>query len=389
MTKSAQEKIFRREPWPVGTLLMSFKLTIGKIARLGKPAFFNEAIFAFDSGNQITNEYLFRVLPVLSQRAESKGAIKGNTLNSDSIRKMLIPIPPIDEQKILINVIDEINDKCKALEEQSRVSATLCNYARKSAFDSISTAQTPEALQIAWERIQTNWRVFVDSHEALALMRKLVLNLGLAGELLDKHESFDFSKMVALKSGKKPIPLTDVHKVRNSRGDQIFTASIASITEVLPQSLSKIKSSAIQEIGRYPVVDQGKAFISGYVDEVEPVKILDAPVIVFGDHTRNIKYVDFDFVVGADGVKILRPYFLNPKYLYYMAQGIDLQSRGYGRHFRLFCNSRIPIISIEDQDRTVKIIEGIFSICEKLEKEICQREILAEKFARSVVSESV
>ena len=62
--------------------------------------------------------------------------------------------------------------------------------------------------------------------------------------------------------------------------------------------------------------------------------------------------------------------------------------RGYGRHFREFCNSRIPIISIADQEETVRIIEGVFTICEQLEKEIFQRELLAEKFAKSVVSNS-
>jgi restriction endonuclease S subunit len=388
VTNLAKEDVFRREPWPVGTLLMSFKLTIGKMARLGRPAFFNEAIFSFDTGNEITNEYLFRVLPVLSQKADLKGAIKGNTLNSDSIRKMLIPIPPIDEQEMLIKIIDEISDKCQVLEQELNASGKLQNSAQKSAIDAILTAQTSEELHIAWERIQDNWKVFVDSHESIDFMKKLILNLGLAGQLLDKLESFDLSEMVALRSEEKPILLTDMDKVRNSRGDEFFTASISSITEVIPQSLSKIKSSAIQETGQYPVVDQGKTFVSGYVDGVKPVKAHGSPVIIFGDHTRNIKYVDFDFVVGADGVKILRPYFLNPRYLFYMAQGIDIKSRGYGRHFREFCNSRIPVISIEDQDKTVRIIEAIFTICEKLEKEISQREMLAEKFARSVVSES-
>lgn len=299
-----------------------------------------------------------------------------------------IPVPPLRTQQNIVKMIEEFLSVSEELDRKILHQKQLAHLARKSAIDAISTAQTTEELLIAWERIQSNWEVFVDSHEAIALMRKLVLNLGLAGELIDKLESFDFSEMVALGSDKKQMIMTDVHKVRNSRGDQFFTAIISSITEVIPQSLSKIKSSAIQEMGQYPVVDQGKAFVSGFVDGIEPVKIHGKPVIIFGDHTRNIKYVDFDFVVGADGVKILRPYFLNPKYLYYMAQGIDIKSRGYGRHFREFCNSRIPIISIADQEETVRIIEGVFTICEQLEKEIFQRELLAEKFAKSVVSNS-
>jgi type I restriction enzyme S subunit len=132
ISPSAQSEIFRRSPWPPGTLLMSFKLTIGKVSRLVSPAFFNEAIFAFDSGNEVTNEYLFRVLPFISQRADSKGAIKGNTLNSQSIRKMLIPIPPIDEQSRLVNIIDQLNQFCDDLESQLSTQVSLAEKFARS-----------------------------------------------------------------------------------------------------------------------------------------------------------------------------------------------------------------------------------------------------------------
>jgi type I restriction enzyme S subunit len=129
----AQTEIFRKPPWPSGTLLMSFKLTIGKMSRLGAPAFFNEAIFSFDSGSEITNEYLFRVLPIISSRANSKGAIKGNTLNSESIREMKIPLPPIEEQKRLVDIIDEMYSICdelaKALDLKQKISE---NFARSA-----------------------------------------------------------------------------------------------------------------------------------------------------------------------------------------------------------------------------------------------------------------
>lgn len=132
ISPSAQSEIFRRSPWPPGTMLMSFKLTIGKVSRLASPAFFNEAIFAFDSGNEVTNEFLFRVLPFISQRADSKGVIKGNTLNSQSIRKMLIPIPPIDEQSRLVNIIDQLNQFCDDLESQLSTHVSLAEKFARS-----------------------------------------------------------------------------------------------------------------------------------------------------------------------------------------------------------------------------------------------------------------
>lgn len=112
VTDKSKTETFRRDPWPAGTLLMSFKLTIGKVSRLSVPAYFNEAIFAFDTGSVNLNEYLFRVLPIVSTRTESKGAIKGNTLNSTSISGMDIPLPTEAHQEVIIKRIDELNSIC-------------------------------------------------------------------------------------------------------------------------------------------------------------------------------------------------------------------------------------------------------------------------------------
>ena len=61
------------------------------------------------------------------------------------------------------------------------------------------------------------------------------------------------------------------------------------------------------ESGKYPVVDQGKELIGGYTDEAERLCKAELPVVIFGDHTRCFKYIDFPFCMGADGVKVLRP----------------------------------------------------------------------------------
>ena len=84
-----------------GTLLMSFKLTVGKVSILGMDAFHNEAIisiYPFCDVNRVITNYLFATLPLLSQNGNTKTAIKGATLNSDSLDALLIPVPPIKEQ---------------------------------------------------------------------------------------------------------------------------------------------------------------------------------------------------------------------------------------------------------------------------------------------------
>ena len=97
----SSDKVFKGKISPSGTLLMSFKLTVGKVSILGMDAFHNEAIisiFPYIGDKNATRDYLFNTLPLLSQEGDTKTAIKGNTLNSDSLDALLIPLPPLKEQ---------------------------------------------------------------------------------------------------------------------------------------------------------------------------------------------------------------------------------------------------------------------------------------------------
>ena len=70
---------------------------------------------------------------------------------------------------------------------------------------------------------------------------------------------------------------------------------------------NQILSAEIESVGRFPVIDQGQAFIAGYSEAEERVIRDDLPMVIFGDHTRCVKYVDFPFILGADGTKVLKP----------------------------------------------------------------------------------
>jgi type I restriction enzyme S subunit len=98
----------------------------------------------------------------------------------------------------------------------------------------------------------------------------------------------------------------------------------------------KIERSAFLAEGRYPVVSQEAEFTNGYWDKTDDVFRVTTPVVIFGDHTKVLKYVDFDFVLGADGVKILVPKpFLDPKFFFHQLRSQPLKALGYSRHYRL------------------------------------------------------
>ena len=87
--------------------------------------------------------------------------------------------------------------------------------------------------------------------------------------------------------------------------------------------------------GKYPIISQEKDFISGYCNTEDNLNEDLGDVVIFGDHTRIVKYVDFDFCVGADGVKVLRPNDkLSTKYLYHFIKWSNIPSNGYSRHFK-------------------------------------------------------
>lgn len=124
----------------------------------------------------------------------------------------------------------------------------------------------------------------------------------------------------------------------------------------------KLKQKDYQLKGKLPVVDQGQNFIGGYTNKEDCRISCTSPVIVFGDHTRVFKYVDFDFVAGADGVTALEPLeIFYPKLFFYFAQAIILPSKGYARHYQFLEKSHIPLPPLPEQHRIVEKIEELFS----------------------------
>jgi type I restriction enzyme M protein len=141
----------------------------------------------------------------------------------------------------------------------------------------------------------------------------------------------------------------------------------------------KIKNFDFKDVGKYPIVDQSKKLISGYWENENDCTHCDLPVVVFGDHTRIVKYIDFKFVVGADGTKILKPKkeIINPRYFYYMLKSLPIKNLGYSRHFKELKRFSIPEIDLEEQKKLVdecdvyqKVIEGCIQIIENYKPKI-------------------
>ena len=111
----AVKEVFSAPISEKGSLLMSFKLSIGKTSILDIDAYHNEAIITISpiiDKEYAMRNYLFKVLPLIANLGESKDAIKGKTLNSKSLSILLIPLPPLQEQQ---RIIEQMNRLSKQL----------------------------------------------------------------------------------------------------------------------------------------------------------------------------------------------------------------------------------------------------------------------------------
>lgn len=122
----------------------------------------------------------------------------------------------------------------------------------------------------------------------------------------------------------------------------------------------KIKTDDYLESGDYPIIDQGSAFISGYLDDNTNL-LKDFPLIIFGDHTRCLKYIDFPIYLGADGVKVLKNKLGEDKaytrFLYYYMKNIDIPNTGYNRHYKYLKEVLFVLPPLETQKKIVEALD--------------------------------
>ncbi len=132
---------------------------------------------------------------------------------------------------------------------------------------------------------------------------------------------------------------------------------------------SGLKKSEYQLKGKFPVIDQGKVSEGGFSDDERLLIKNDLPLIIFGDHTRAIKYVDCNFIIGADGVKLLKPKdIFVEKYYYYLLNGLNIGNRGYGRHFKILNSKQVFIPYFSDKDKSLKFQKNVVNFLDDLEK---------------------
>ena len=142
------------------------------------------------------------------------------------------------------------------------------------------------------------------------------------------------------------------------------------VLKTVSTKLYQIKNSDILSEGLFKVVDQGQKTIAGYSNDTEKV-YSSGDIIVYGDHTTIVKYIDFDFIVGADGTKLLNTTKDNNlKYMYYNLVFNNIEAEGYKRHFSILRNITLQIPSLKEQIKIANFLSSIDSKIEQVQKQL-------------------
>jgi type I restriction enzyme S subunit len=150
----------------------------------------------------------------------------------------------------------------------------------------------------------------------------------------------------------------------------------------------KTPQSEFLPSGRYAIVDQGKELVAGYTNDESRLCRAQLPVIVFGDHTRCFKYVDFPFCMGADGVKVLRPKVeADVKYLYHYLRQLRLTAGGYDRHFKYLKRTSVALPRIPEQRRIVEILDKADALRAKRRAALAQLDTLTQSIFLDMFSD--
>lgn len=159
------------------------------------------------------------------------------------------------------------------------------------------------------------------------------------------------------------------------------------VWEDATNSKKKLKQKEYLEEGPLAVVDQGESFIGGYTDNLTLKSEAQLPCVIFGDHSRAVKYIDFPFAQGADGVKVLVPTpAFDPEFAYLSLRCLDLPDKGYSRHFKFLKASSFPIPPLAEQRRIVSRLDQLSARSSKAKNHLADVQTLATRAKQATLA---
>ncbi len=395
ITKKASESVFSYPPIPDGSLLMSFKLSIGKTAIAKVPLYHNEAIVSFYKLNEGLQNWLYQILTQVTTTGEQKAAIMGNTLNSESLRNLLIPLPPLAEQCRIVAKIDELMARVDELERKRDARNEKRLAMHQAAIARLLDAGDANASRTGRDFIFAHFGELYGTKENVAELRKAILQLAVMGCLVPQDsqdqpasellKEIEAEKKRLVQEGKikepKPLPPIKPEEVPYQVPKGWEWVRFAQITinrdsERIP--IEKEQRKNIQ--GDYDYYGA-----SGVIDKVNDF-LFDKDLLLIGEDGANLVTRSTPIAFFARG-----KYWVNNHahvidsthttvldYLEKCINSIDLKPYVTGTAQPKMNQEKmnsilIPLPPLPEQRRIVAKVDELMALCDKLDTQIDER----------------
>ena len=341
-------------PVPKNTILqVCIGGSIGKAAITTEQSAFNQQINSIETYKCVDYKYVYYTLLTdyfKKAMLERSTGTATPIINRSNWEGIILPIPPQYEQQRIVSRIEELmhvaNKYEKSQEALDRLNTEIYDKLKKSVLQEaiqgklVSQDPNDEPASVLLERIkEEKAKLF---KEGKLKKKELVDSVIFKGEDNKYYE----------RQGKTLVEIEDHIPFRIP--DTWEWTTLDCVSYSVGSRNNQIQSKEILKDGQYPVVSQGLSLIDGYTNEDSKV-IRDLPVVLFGDHTRNVKYIDFPFVIGADGTKLHKAIIIYPQFLFLWMQyaANSLRDRGYARHYSLLRETYFPLPPYKEQLRIV------------------------------------
>ena len=303
--------------WPAGTLCITIAANIAVTAILSYPMCFPDSIVGFNANPEKSSElfvyYFFEYIKKEIQKSAS-GSIQDN-INIDYLSKMRIKVPEKKYQDKIVELLSSIDKKI------------------------LLNNQINQELEAMAKTLYDYWFVQFDFPDQNG-----------------KPYKSSGGKMVYNTELKREIP------------EEWGVESVGNLLDKVTKS-EKIENNSIEFVGRIPVIDQSQKYIAGFTNNENALLQPQNGHVIFGDHTRVVKYINFDYARGADGTQVLisNNENISNVLLYHMIEDFDLSNYGYARHFKFL---KEKIVIVPDKEVSSKFETQANVIYEKIKNNI-------------------
>jgi restriction endonuclease S subunit len=322
--------------------------------------------------------YIFRFMQSYSKKLGEQsigGVIK--YIKISFLTDALILLPTLVEQKRIVSIVDELMALCDQLEIQQKQRDNLRTAARKSAIDAISTATTPEELETAWNRINSNWEVVADSLQSVDALRKLVLDVFTMPKTFQTEAIHKLGDIVSVFNGDRSanypskehrvefgIPFINAGHLRNGE------VEMSEMDYITQNKFLSLKGGKVQD-GDLLFCLRGSLGKCAIVNGIKEGAVASSLAILRPNQQANSKYL-LRFLQSGSCEKQIKQF--------------DNGSAQPNLAAKSILNFELYLPALSDQELIVAKVDELMALCDQLESVLKSRSEVAEKFARSVVS---